>query len=360
MKLLLKPVRLNNRIMKQFLTRYYHWLILGVALLAVLISVAMLTTWTMGLRESLSKLPGSAGKNGAAVQQRSTKASEALQLLKKDDHWKPRDDGASPLVSRQYLLKEGKLVDPLSEAAPLYPPVPNQWLIDHDLELDDATILDQDPKKKGFTIREEFLAGTDPNNPDQLPPLHTKLTYSEGDIRKSSYGFEFLGEEENEGRMEFELRPLQPLPNPAKGNRPDMALRRVPIGNIVPGAPFLKVTGFEKKSKTVNDTEYDVSELLLVNSLTGEKHILSTKRNHPRDYAPHPINMIESVNFHYQLTGAPEELIRVERGKGFTLHSLDTKHLETYKLVDFSSDGILLEGDGKMLVVKPSGASLSP
>ena len=132
------------------------------------------------------------------------------------------------------------------------------------------------------------------------------------------------------------------------------------LGETVPGAPFLKVTGYQEKKKTINDTEYDVGELTLENSLTGEHYIL-TKKYSSRDYKPHPIEVIESVTFHYELTGAPAETITVQRGKEFQLSNLDKKFTETYRLNDFTNEGILLGKDGKTYTIKPtSPAILAP
>ena len=340
--------------MKDFLTRYYHWIILGIAAIALLVSAALLIPQSLGLRDTFTAYASATNAIKAPAPQPTTSATDSLTHLKKPISWQAREDEASPLVSRPYLLKDGKLIDPMVGDAPLYPPVPNQWLIDHQLDYTDVNILERDPKHKGFTVKEEFEAGTDPNNPNQFPPLYTKLSYSDNDIRKSSYTLEFIDTDSNDaGLQEYELRPLQPIPNPAKGNRPDTSTRTAVKGDTVPGAPFLKVVDYQEKKKTINDTEYDVSELTLENTITGEHHIL-TKKYGSREYKPHPIELIESVTFHYQLTGLPEEVISVQRGKEFTLGSLDKKFTETYKLNDFSNEGILVGKDGKTFTIKAS------
>ena len=338
-----------------FFKRYYQWILLGISVVAVIATAILLFRESSDLTSSFTLTSSTTLSHGDYAPSISTNAASALDHLRKSFPWKPRDDGASPLVSRPYLLKEGKLVDPLEGNEPLYPPIPNQWLIDHQLDYADAMILDRDPKHKGFTVREEFEAGTDPNNPDQLPPLYLKLSYSDADIRKSSYIFHFLGQEDNEGRMEYQLRPVQPLPNPAKGNRLDTSTRALILGETVPGAPFLKAIDYHEKVKTINDTEYDVSELVLQNTHTGESYTL-TKKNSSRQYATTPIELIESVTFHYKLAGVPPQDITVERGKEISLISLDKKHVETYKLVDLSTEGILLEKGGKTFSIKPSVA----
>lgn len=345
--------------MQNFLTRYYHWLILGIALVVALTTAALLIPPFLGLQDSFTALATATKATKAPAPQPSSYALDALARLKKPVVWKTRDDGASAFISRPYLLKNGVLIDPIEGTEPLYPPVPNKWLIDHQLDYTDVNILDRDPKHKGFTVREEFEAGTDPNDPNQFPPLSSKLSYSSGDIRKSTYTFDFLDVEDDEGRTEYELRPLQPLPDPAKGNRPDTSTRNVAKGEIIPGAPFLKIVDYQPKKKIINDTEYDVSELTLENTLTGEHYTL-VKKYGSREYKSLPIEMIESVTFHYQLAGTADTTITVQRGKEFSLSSLDKKYTETYKLNDFSKEGILISRDGKTFTIKATNSTPTP
>ena len=341
--------------MKSFLTGRYHLILLGIAVLIAMGSAVALFLLSLDFEDSFKQSP-LAGKGGAYTPSASTDAISSLEHLKKGTRWEVRADGASPFVSRPYLLKEGRLIDPMEGNEPLYPPVPNQWLIDHKLVYTDTKILERDPRRKGFTVLEEFEAGTDPNDPKQFPLLCSKLGFFGNDISKSTYVLEFLGEEENNGTKELQIRPLQPLPNPAKGNRPDTSIRTIVKGDTIPGAPFLKVVDFQEKKKTINDTEYDVSELILQNTLTGERHSL-TKKNSSREYKRTPIELVESVTFSYHLAGAPPEKITVERGKEFILSSLDKGYTETYKLKDISNEGVLLDRGGKSFTVKPSTKS---
>jgi len=345
--------------MKNPLPRYYHLVLLGLASLVAAGIAAYLILQSASFSDAIARQPSHGKQSGADILASSNTLVSALEIAKTRPVWKSNTNGSSPYVSRPYLLKDGQLIDPMvSTAPPLFPPVPNKWLMDHQLDYTDMGILERDPKKKGFTVLEEFLAGTDPSDANSFPPLYTKLSYSDADIKKTTYLFEFLGEDVNDtnGRKEFKLRPLQQIPNPDKGNRPDTSVRGVIIGETVPGAQFLKVVDYVDKRKTINETEYDFSELILENTLTSERHAL-TKKNVTREYQRHPIQLVDSVMFHYLLTGAPQEDILVERGKDFTLGSIDRKHTENYKLVNFSSEGILLEKDGKTITVKPASSS---
>jgi hypothetical protein len=339
--------------MKKFLTTRYHLILLGLAVLAAGGSAAFLSVHSMGFKETFkpSQAPVKATPYTASANANATVASEHL---KNGVLWNQRADGASPFVSRPYILKEGKLLDPMEGDTPLYPPVPNKWLVDHHLDYSDMNILSKDPKHKGFTVLEEFQAGTDPNNASEFPPLSSKLILEESGIKKSSYLLEFIGEEPNEkGEKEIQIKPAQPLANPAKGNRPDTAIRGVMKGETIPGAPFLKVVDLIEKKKTINDTEYDVSELVLENTQTGE-HITLVKKNTSREYTKTPIEIVESISFGYQLNGGAREDFNVERGKELSLSSLDKTHTETYRLVDISKEGVLLDRDGKKYTVKIS------
>jgi hypothetical protein len=340
--------------MKSFLHRYYHLVLLGAAVLTTVATVAFLCLKSPQLEASLMSQTGRLGGTPYAPDVVAD-ASSAISYIKKPVEWKSREDGASPFVSRPYLLKESKLVDPMTGSEPLYPPVPNQWLIDHHLDYTDMNILDRDPLRKGFTVKEEFEAGTDPNNPAQFPPLYGKLSYQESGITKSAYLFDFLGEEENEGRKEIQIKPVIPLPNPSKGNRADNSVRSIVRGEAIPGAPFLKAVDISEKKKTINDTEYDVSELILYNTLSGERIVL-VKKNNSREYKRTPIELVESIQFNYQLSGGNAESFTVERGKEFQLASLDKSHTETYKLVDISKDGVVLAKDGKNFTIKHDAA----
>lgn len=338
--------------MTSFFTSRYHLILLGASVLVAIACAAFLYVHSLDFENSFKNSPLSA-KAPAYASPASVNGTNDLELLKKGGNWPIRTDGASPFVSRPYILKEGKLIDPLEGDEPLYPPVPNKWLVEHQLDYTDMNILDRDPRHKGFTVREEFEAGTDPNNPNQYPPLFTKLLFDDSSVRKTTYFLEFQGIEENGGKKEYQIRPTQPLPNPARGGKPDTSSRAVMMGDTIPGVPFLKLEGYQEKKKTIADTEYDFSELTLLNTLTGAHYVLIQK-NSSREYRKTPIEIVENVAFNYQLTGVPAETIVAKQGDELKLASLDKKYTETYKLKDVTSGGVILEKDGKTFTLKPS------
>ena len=339
---------------KSFLQLNLHFIILLAGVLLALVSAILLIMQSRDFHRSFTESPLNT-KGLPYTNSPATAMSLALELLNKEPKWESRTDGSSPFVSRPYLVKEGQLIDPMEGDTPLHPPVPNQWLIKNNLDYTDMNILQKDPKGKGFTVLEEFEAGTNPNDPTQFPPHCIKLSYSDTDLEKTSFVLEFLGEEEGDNRKEFLLKPSTPLANPAKGGKPDTSARGVIKGETVPGAPFLKFVDYQNKTATINDAEYDVSELVLENTLTKE-HITLVKKNTSREYRGmlKPIELIKSVTFRYNLSGAPEQTIKVERGRDVTLTNLDKTHSETFTLADITPDGVVMQKNGKTFTLQAS------
>ena len=80
------------------------------------------------------------------------------------------------LVSRRYLLKDSKLIDPLAEGSEqLHPPITNEWLLVHELDYTDMTIKEKDSDGDGFSNLEEFQNNTNPNDSKKAPPSLNKL-----------------------------------------------------------------------------------------------------------------------------------------------------------------------------------------
>lgn len=78
-----------------------------------------------------------------------------------------------------YVMKDQptQLVDVFNDSTQIHPPIENRWFFDNKLasaiEKEDART--QDPDGDGFTLEEEFLAKTDPNDAQSHPSLARKL-----------------------------------------------------------------------------------------------------------------------------------------------------------------------------------------
>ena len=101
--------------MNNFLQRNYHWVLLGLTGLAAIVTAAVLITQSLGLSDSFTGLASATKSTKSPAPEPSMSSSEALNILQKSLPWKAREDGASSLVSRPYLLKEGKLTDPMDK-----------------------------------------------------------------------------------------------------------------------------------------------------------------------------------------------------------------------------------------------------
>lgn len=84
-------------------------------------------------------------------------------------------NGASPFVSRIYLLKDGRLVDILESGNNLFPGIPNHWVLENGLDYLDPSLPARDLDEDGFTNAEEFAAKTSPREAVEHPPEWTKL-----------------------------------------------------------------------------------------------------------------------------------------------------------------------------------------
>lgn len=106
--------------------------------------------------------------------------------------WSEREDGASLLVSRVYLLKDDRLVDILEAGNELFPGIPNSWIMEHGLDYLDAGLPDADPDADGFTNLEEYAAKTNPRDAASKPALWTKLRLTDSKVEKLRFKFESL------------------------------------------------------------------------------------------------------------------------------------------------------------------------
>lgn len=171
--------------------------------------------------------------------------------------WKLNHPG-SLFVSHRYLVIDGKLQDPLEGGAMLHAPVPNQWLTDNNLDLLNPDILNEDPDGDGFTVLDEFLGGSDPNDKGSRPSYSTKLRLKRY-VRKP-FRLKFAAYDGDS----FQINTLD-IRQPSQF---------LPLGADIEGTKF-KVLKFEKKvTVDENEMEKDLSELTVQNKETGEEVVL--------------------------------------------------------------------------------------
>jgi hypothetical protein len=188
----------------------------------------------------------------------------------------------SLFVSRKYVAKRDNangqdlLIDPFEPTSPpLHPPIPNRWFLDHGLEnqILDADVLDQDPDKDGFTVLDEYVGNTDPQDPASHPPYLTKLRLKR--FIKIPFRLKFEAYDDDGS---FQI-------NTVDVRQPTQFVKQ---GETIAGTKY-KIVKFEKKSvanpRTGVDT--DVSELTIEHVETGFQVVLvvRTEVDSPDQYA---------------------------------------------------------------------------
>ena len=247
---------------------------------------------------------------------------QATALADSPSKWKaPTDlpagsaERGSLLVSRRYLLKDGKLIDPLAEGSDqLHPPLTNDWLLANGLDYTDMNIKEKDADGDGFSNLEEFEKKTNPNDPKDAPASFNKLKLV--GFKPVPFRLEFKGDPSGEGK-EFQIN-LKDLKGSARSQ-----YRK--IGEQIEGAPY-KILKYEAKPgpNGVNASG-DLSELTVQNTETGDSIVLifNKETNDPTSFG----------TFRNLLTPGDADFT-LKKGEEFTIKPDVTRKL---KLVDITA-----------------------
>ncbi|MEI8340275.1 MAG: Amuc_1099 family pilus-like system protein [Verrucomicrobiota bacterium] len=231
--------------------------------------------------------------------------------------WAPKKQAGSLFVSERYLLKDGKLG--LLTSGTVHDPVPNDWLLDNNLDIQDPEILNQDPDQDGFSNLDEWKGGTNPNDPKSHPAYVTKLRLKK--FIKKPFRLKFNSYDDSIKKpedMAFQIDTID-----LKGRT---QFRK--IGEDIKGTKF-KVTKFEHKtSVNSNDVEVDLSEVTVYNTEEDKSVVLVYQKvvDSPDSYAL----------LKYLWNG---DEITVKKDKTFKLKPTD----DEYKLIDISDSEALIE-----------------
>jgi hypothetical protein len=246
----------------------YEKALLGVAA-AVLVACSVLVVLKVQAFPELF-----AGRNSTKPQDNNIKALPVEGLtVAAGQVAKPKiieSHGGSLLVSLPYVVKDGIIINPMESPEPLHPPIKNTWLITHNLPWWERDVKDQDPDEDRFSNLDEFENGTDPKDKNSVPPYWKKLRLKE--FISKPFKLKFNGTPD-EGRT-FQINP--------QGGRTQFRA----INEMIEGTPY-KVTGYNPKKETRNDIEYDLSELTIENTETGNTLVLVYRKeaNDPTSFA---------------------------------------------------------------------------
>ena len=240
-----------------------------------------------------------------------------------------RERGAL-FVSRPYLLKDGKLIDPIEGQEQLHAPITNAWLIKYSLNYAEINIKEQDPDNDGFTNLEEFEAQTDPTDPASAPPAIYKLKLVKYEAKP--FRLLFQGDPSGDG-VEFQINAKE-----LKGSAKTQFKR---IGERIENAPY-KILKYEKKEAVNERTTAmdDVSELIVQNTET-EATIVLVRNKETND----PTSVGEFLNL------LNNETFRLKKGEEFTVKPDVNTSL---KLIDISNESAQIQdvNSGKTYTIR--------
>jgi hypothetical protein len=192
------------------------------------------------------------------------------------------------------------------------------WFKKYNLDLNDPKMLDSDPDGDGFTNREEFLANTNPLDPNSHPPYPSDPTRF---LRLKEY---------NEARLPLTLDSI--TGDKAKLKRSDHGDTQIEIvktGDTIHGLP-LKVLKIEARQDIDKNGEHvDLSQVTLEDSSTKERFVLTGN-------LPAKTSASNSV----LLTRDGKMSLKVHIGDVFTW---PTEGGSNYKVIDMSQDQVVLQ-----------------
>ncbi len=211
----------------------------------------------------------SAKPNDEMPETQKNRADIAKSLVEKTQAWRNSTKGVSntevPLfVSIPLVEKEGAVINMIDpNSAPVRPPVPNSWLMAHNLDFLNAGVLSQDPDSDGFTSLAEFEAKTDPTDSKSHPPYASKLIFASR--QQELYVLRFAAKPDPE---RFQINRLPSAKWPQGKN---MYVR---VGENSEDKQF-RVDGFEEKRARNNlGIEVDASVLKITYLPKNEPHEL--------------------------------------------------------------------------------------
>lgn len=267
--------------------------------------------------------------NLQAIQDASASASAPVR-------WQPdmkSKTQGSLFVSRKYLLKDGKLLDPIEGGEKLHPPIPNSWFEENDLDLSNNNILKLDPDGDGFSNLEEFNAKTNPKDKTSTPPSFTKMQLVA--FKPEPFRIIFKGDGGTDGQ-EFQIN--------FKDLKGTGRTQYKKLNEQIADAPY-KIVGYTAKPGPYGvNVKGDLSELKIENTNTRETLVLKYNEeiNDPTSYG----------EFRNLLTN---EVKTYKKGEEFDIPPDPAK----FKLIDIQADSAQIQdiATGKTLKISTPAAS---
>jgi len=213
----------------------YDTLILATCTLFLAFSSSYFYFQSEGLLPSLPSAPEGEQTKIIATAQETESLKRACEMISDPILWTEKSrvdqkERGNLLVSRIFILKGDKLIDPIEGGEHLHPPITNAWLIKFGLNYADATIKDQDPDQDGFNNLEEYDAKSDPKNKASTPPKFKKLQFVK--FEQKDFPVIFKGDAGNDG-IELHFGKVKFTPSRSTGSSdPDIVLGTINLNGI--------------------------------------------------------------------------------------------------------------------------------
>jgi len=303
-----------------WIKKNYDRFVLAIFALALLASSGWLIYSALNFKQTFASLQQTVAHNNKVSGQSLDEIDKARASIQKPATWVPQKDTGSLFVSERYLVKEGKLVALIGDAnSQLHKPVPNQWFLDNNLDIQDPDILNQDTDHNGFTNYEKWKAGIDPNDPNAHPPYNTKLRLKQFIQKPFRLKFNgYNGDPKKPETLEFQIDTVD-VKQPTQFKK---------LGETIDRTNF-KIEKFEYKSfQDSNGIDHETSELTVKNDEEGKEVVLIYQK---------VVNSPDSYGFLKYLWNGDE--ITVRKDKSFNIKPTN----EEYKLIDINDTEAVIE-----------------
>jgi len=334
-----------------WIKKRYDQFLLAIFMVALIACVVMIFLRVQSFGEKFNDAVATVPPNNKVEKVKLGEIDAANEKLQHPPEWKMETDKEGNLVrgslfiAEPYIINQANVPEKSTEGS-LYADtltgqrIPNRWFLNNNLPLMSPKVPFDDPDKDGFNNEDEWRAQTDPNNKESHPAYVTKLFLKK--FEKVPFRLVWKG---------YDGVPTGPKKDPIEKfsfqidtldlRQPSEFLK---MGDMVPNTKF-KLVKFEFKeafNPKIEEKE-DVSELTLVDTITGDKIVLILNKvtDSPDVYA----------NFEYEWT-QPAKIIRVKKLQEFVLMpEVDDAH--HYKLIDINDTEAQIKlPDGRDYTVK--------
>ena len=224
-------------------------------LAALILFFCAISIWhrASGFSQNFPVIQVAPPKRTAAPPGKAAELAAAVEKLHQPSQWTLSGNSGLFVPEKHFVGANG--LPATLQTTMVHPPVPNEWLEQFGLPIQDADVLEQDPDGDGFTNLDEWAGHTNPTDRNSHPDYVTKLKLKSFTQEPFRLVFSsWVGDT-------FAI-------NAIDLKQPTQFLK---IGDTITGTQF-KIVKFEEKHQTNQyGTDIDVSEVTLQHQETGEQ-----------------------------------------------------------------------------------------